>query len=247
VNDVSQYEVEFQLDSWQGARQFIAPVLMDLRLSSFPFFKASFIPAVSGTYDVRITVRRPGTGGAGNFVPFEVILTEAPLVVTAGEIHMARSSASGPGLVSPVTAAEEVSFLIQTKDAAGNPMGRGGYSFDIVVHATNTEATGGRSFRVDSVVDMGDGTYNVTYTAKVAGEYHVQITRGNELLEGSEVAYPVTVAPGETAAVNSFAFPEEALVLAEAGVQSTFRVVAQDIAGNRQPTFTDTFLYSVSG
>eukprot|EP00959_Pyramimonas_sp_CCMP1952_P129322 2704243-Pyramimonas_sp.AAC.1 len=184
VDTVGGYEVAFQLDNRQRAEFSIAPTSLTLKEeTSFPYFEARYATSAAGTYDVRVVVRRaPGAGAAGAgaaFVPFEVALgSDVPLVVSAGALSVNRSSASGPGLVSPVPAAVPVGFVIRTSDAYGNPLGRGGLALDVVMLAANPETTGGSSFRVSDVVDRGDGTYVVNYTANVAGRYYVQIYRG---------------------------------------------------------------------
>jgi len=80
------------------------------------------------------------------------------------------------------TGIESFSFVIRTKDKKGNHKKEGGELGNFVV--TITKQGGGEKVE-PKVIDVGDGTYVVTYSLTSPGEYHIHTLLNGHHIKGS--------------------------------------------------------------
>jgi len=86
-----------------------------------------------------------------------------------------QTTATGPGLTSPIPKLTSMSFSIQKKDANGNSITTGGGRFEIISNPR----------LVINQRDNGDGTYSFLYSAIRAGTYVINIRNGGVDIFGS--------------------------------------------------------------
>lgn len=121
------------------------------------------------------------------------------------------------------TAGRPAEFLIQARDEDGNRRLSGGEDFGALLRGPANVAA--------SVVDKGDGTYALTYTATVAGVYQLEVTLGGEE-QVADSPYPLRVLPAAPCA-RRCAVAGEGRSAAVAGAPAEFRVCVHDEYGNR--------------
>ncbi len=82
----------------------------------------------------------------------------------------------GPGLLSGCAVNEEVSFVIQARDAENMNRTTGGDEFVVILSAVDEQKEGALT-RIPGVrvQDLNDGRYLVTYLVKFAGKYEVKV------------------------------------------------------------------------
>ncbi|KAK9904172.1 hypothetical protein WJX75_005923 [Coccomyxa subellipsoidea] len=134
--------------------------------------------------------------------------------------HRGHTKAKGPGL-SRAHAGSPATFTILAKDELRNRRLCGGDVF--AVHLTGPNSIEG------SVMDNDDGTYTVTYTATLAGQYQLSIT-----MDDGDVAdspYPTRVLPGRPSARHC-TVTGDGRRSATVGQPAQFIVEARDEFGN---------------
>jgi filamin len=151
-----------------------------------------------GTYSVDYIVDTPG-----NYV-IDVSLHGAPIknspfhVVIKPNVDPNFSYAEGPGLEGAVDN-EEAHFTIFARDGYDQPRTEGGDAFEVVIDGPENVPV--------KLVDNGDGTYAVSYSAPVAGDYLIHVN-----LEGHPIKnapYSVKVTEGidlENTGFTTFSF-----------------------------------------
>ena len=145
-----------------------------------------------------------------------------------------KCAVSGVGVgVEPIGAGRPVKFTIHAKDTYGFRITRGGATFHALALGRNGTDVEGKSVRLDSLIDEGDGTYTATYTPKKAGTFSLSVLRAGEELSEAGSPFNVTVVPGSTSAAASKVYGD-GLCVARAGREATFRVQAYDALGNKK-------------
>lgn len=150
------------------------------------------------------------------------------LVITPGKTHprnCLRLHCPDPTApLPPATAGTKCTFRLLARDFFNNPRMVGGDELSAGLRSEHVPE------RVTcDVLDLGDGTYEVSYVANVAAEYHVAVVLRSEPVEGSPYALRVVPAPthGPTCVATGFA-----LNTAAVGTLESFMVEAKDHLGN---------------
>eukprot|EP01087_Luapelamoeba_hula_P017398 TRINITY_DN547_c0_g1_i1.p1 TRINITY_DN547_c0_g1~~TRINITY_DN547_c0_g1_i1.p1 ORF type:complete len:2178 (+),score=469.78 TRINITY_DN547_c0_g1_i1:249-6782(+) len=196
--------------------------------------KANVDDKKDGSYEVHYTPKKTGkfnldvqaNGKPIHGSPFEV-------AVKAGDASPLHTRCEGPGLTSAV-ANEAAVFKVITADEAGNPLEKGGVPVHVDIAGEGTTIT-------PTVVDQNDGTYVVSYTPKVKGDYNIGVSVGPKGDSGAgagpvkDSPFHVTVAPGEQSSSHTVA-EGPGLTKAVAGEKAEFTVIAHDNSGNKVET-----------
>lgn len=146
---------------------------------------------------------------------------------------------SGDGMRS-AQAGIEAKFSIKARDVEGNDIKEGGEVFTVVLfHSENNDEK-----VIGKVEDKKNGTYEVTYTAKLAGEYSMEIKLIDEenkendsdepevfLLKGCPMRVDVTACP--TSDPSKCQLDGMGINSAVAGVEANFNIVSYDAYGNK--------------
>ena len=109
--------------------------------------------------------------------------------ITAGSIVASQCTASGSNLYDAV-AGRPICFQVQARDKNGNGLSTGSEEFTL--HLTGTEAaceefneTFRRVSSYASSVDRGDGSYEITWSVNLPGEYALAVTLDRTPIRGS--------------------------------------------------------------
>jgi len=199
-------------------------------------YQATWFPTDHGEHVVEVTLlRKP--------------VAKSPYRVHVGEnSDMASPSKSyieGPGIEKGNKAGEPAKFRIIAVGPDGRPRRNGGDLFE--VHVEDPD------FRLipADVKDNGDGTYNVSYTPRDPGVYHVDVIQRNPAKQlyydhvkgapvdvvieaGTDAASSIAYGPGLEPG-NLDTFPAE------------FTIEARDKQGRKMPTGGDPFEVQVMG
>ena len=168
------------------------------------------------------------------YYPTNIVGSPFGVAVVPGAADFPHTTASGPGLVSPV-AGIPATFTIQAKDANQNNKTIGDYAFDV-----SLEGPGGINIGVTPEY-IGGGQYKCTYTAVTSGSYKVNVKMGGTHIYCGQGAankcspFDVTVAPGPTSHDTSDA-TGLGLTDAVAGTVATYTIQAKDVYGNNRLT-----------
>jgi Ras GTPase-activating-like protein IQGAP2/3 len=134
----------------------------------------------------------------------------------------------------------EAKFTIKARDVDGNEIKTGGETFTVVLfHAESSDEK-----IVGSVQDKANGTYEVSYTPKLAGEYSMEIKLIDEenkdndsdepevfLLKGCPMKVEVTSSPNSDP--SRCQLDGMGTSSAVAGVEASFNIVSFDAYGNK--------------
>jgi len=134
----------------------------------------------------------------------------------------------------------QAKFVIRARDVDGNDIKEGGEIFTVVLfHSEKSEEK-----IVATVQDKNNGTYDVTYVPKLAGEYSMEIKLIDEenkendsdepevfLLKGCPMKVDVT--GSATSDPNNCQLDGMGISSAVAGVEASFNVVSFDAYGNK--------------
>ena len=176
-------------------------------------YKASYVPTVAGDYHVAVDF----DGSTIPRSPFAVKVIPA-------SANAAHTEASGDGL-KDATAGHAAHVKVQTKDQFGNKLTKGGDH----ISAELVSKDGAHKVPV-SVKDNGDGTYELQYDAKEAGDYTLTITLGKDNIK--DAPFNVVVHPGalDTSNVDVSGNGIKEVVAGETG---EVHVQAKDAQGNK--------------
>ena len=212
--------------------------------TKFARYNAEYSATTPGTYHANLTLDA-GDGRGPNVVSLPS--TYVGTVIEAGSVDARKCAVSGVGVgVEPIGAGRPVKFTIHAKDTYGFRITRGGATFHALALGRNGTDVEGKSVRLDSLIDEGDGTYTATYTPKKAGSFSLSVLRAGEELSEAGSPFNVTVVPGSTSAAASKVYGD-GLCVARAGREATFRVQAYDALGNKKTDSHDDFRFSVNG
>jgi len=171
----------------------------------------SVVVTISGAYTVSAMVN-----GASALGP-------STMTVTPAALDHLMTKASGPGL-SVATAGVSASFEITARDRYGNSLTAGGLGFEAAV------TTEGRATALSALTDYGNGTYSLSYTATISGQYLALLS----LLGAPVGASPycgITVHPGVPTAAKSTAHGT-GTGGGQMGMRMFVTVVGRDVYGN---------------
>ena len=93
--------------------------------------------------------------------------------IPAGPIDPERCTIGGPGFQGGAAQAP-VTFYVTAKDARGTRIREGGAYVVVKVTPGSSARAAGAEAVVPDVRDVGDGTYNCTYSVPVRGDYEVR-------------------------------------------------------------------------
>ena len=174
-------------------------------------YLATYTAAISGNYTMHVTLNRMPIAGS----PFA-------LLVDADQTRPEYCVADGAGL-SSAEAGKPTTFTIYKQDRFGNPRTRGVDHF-----YADVQGPGKWECRVK---DERDGSYTVTYTAKVAGTYRLDVGLAPNVgpIAHSPFTIVVRPAPPDPRATTLVA-PPPATVLC--GRPFTLQIIARDRWGN---------------
>jgi filamin len=176
-------------------------------------YKATYVPTVVGDYHVAVDFD-------GNTIP----RSPFPVKVVPAAANAAHTEASGEG-IKEATAGHAAPVKVQTKDQFGNKLNKGGDK----ITAALTPKAGGEAVPV-SVKDNGDGTYDLAYEPKEAGDYTLDIKLdGNNI---KDAPFAVTVHPGSLDAGN-VDVSGNGIKEVVAGETADVHVQAKDNLGNK--------------
>jgi len=127
-------------------------------------YSVQYHPADPGDHVVHVSLNRDPVANS----PYHV-----PIGWNSDMACPNNSYAEGPGLEPGLKNTEEGVFTIYAVKPDGNPQDKGGDLFDVHVEDPNRELV------VPTIVDNGDGTYEVRYHPTVPGQYHVDVIQRN--------------------------------------------------------------------
>ena len=109
--------------------------------------------------------------------------------LTAGPVAAKACTASGAELYDSV-AGRPTTIFVQARDCFGNPLRHGGHGFTMYVRGSNPNRSEYKEvFRtfeqVNLSVDLGDGTYSLTWSADIPGGYDLHVTHDRTPICGS--------------------------------------------------------------
>ena len=253
-------------------------------------FKASVRDCEDGTYEVTVTV--PVSGDYSVHVTLRSKhITGSPfqLTVSSGAAHaplcrfLARVSSqqptAPPHATSPttlstlplplptVTAGEEVTLLLESRDASGRHLSHGGDHFKAWLRPANDAGPAALSaascaragLRPPSLElsDLRNGVYALRCTVHVAGSYLLEVHTGRDAPGGGSPAasqrarpiggspLPVNVRPAAAHALSTTVHGTD-LAGNRAGEDATFKLVTHDAFGNVCTSGGAKFEFSVS-
>jgi filamin len=154
--------------------------------------------------------------------------------VEPGEPSPAHCEASGPG-ISGASAGVPTEFTITAKDKNGKTIPKGGWNFTSVFKGKGGDVP-------VQIVDNGNGTYNASYTPKVAGDSELQVevsTKANGSGPIKNAPFRFKVKPGAPDFSNfdiEVDVDENGNRNVVAGVPDKFTIYAKDACGNRLDT-----------
>ena len=186
-------------------------------------YTADFTVADTGDYLVSVK-GTPPVGISGVEGP----LDGSPylLSIQPGATSVFHSTAGGPG-ISGSSVGRLMWVSITARDMYGNPRTQGGDRFALALDGPN-----GTKLTASSIVDYGNGTYNATYLATVAGNYSLYVQRADTTgvfwdIRGSP--FPVAVSTGPTNPFVSRLVGRHEVV---AGEEAAFTLMTRDEFGN---------------
>ena len=189
----------------------------------------SFTPILSGVSFLNILINNEHIKGS----PFKID-------VTAGNVGKSSSTATGSGL-SHAVAGETAEFIVQARDANGNPTTKIDHYFiaclqlsEVSNRPNGADMSWGNQTKYDvKSISIGDGKHFIQYNATVSGTYTIQVMKpekfgGHEIL-GSP--FSVFVSP-------SHVFFENIEVTGQgsrkgvAGETALIKIYSRDLFGN---------------
>lgn len=145
------------------------------------------------------------------------------VIVVPEELCLAACQLQGPG-VHKCTAGLRAAFIVEAHDSRGNRLLSGGAALSIGVRTSANESYTG------DIIDFGNGTYEVSYTVRVAGFYEMTL----ECL-GEELVIKGICEPGKAVVAGCELTGNAGLDL-EVGSSGRYSIVRHDAYGNRVPT-----------
>ncbi len=136
-----------------------------------------------------------------------------------------RSYTTSSIYLTLATAGAQGEFTIQAIDLYGNKRETGGEAFKVRLSGVDSNS--------GILLDRGDGTYRIVYTATKTGTYDLSIVYGAASIQSSP--FRLKVEPAFRHLQTSFA-TGRFLTLTTAGVSSTFTITVLDRHANWQPT-----------
>lgn len=179
-----------------------------------------YTPATAGTDAVVITLGGTAIGGS----PYSSAVS--PGAADAG----ASFSAVQDGIAGDVT-----TVTITVRDAYGNPVSGEASNLVVTIGGANALAL------VSAIVDNGDGTYSVSYTATVAGTDSVAVTLSGSAVGASPYAREISAAAAD-AAQSTAAVPN-----GTAGAATLVTISVEDAYGNPVSGEAANLTLSVAG
>jgi len=171
-----------------------------------------YVAVRPGRHDLQVLLHGQRVTHGASYLGTEVVV---------GEADTAQSVAKSPNLEGfdesfvnvsavPAAAGDDVSVVVEARDANGNPLDTGGASFVVLARAVTgtydpTTIASGTQARVvvpaPDPTDRRDGRYVTSFVPTVAATWSVFVTRGGAPVRGSP--YLMTVIPGVTSAAHS--------------------------------------------
>jgi len=180
-----------------------------------------------GTYDVTYKVSEPGNYNVLVLLDDSHHVGQSPYSVYIKPAPSAKNSyAEGPGLTNPFDNAP-ATFTIHAVDPTGKPRLDGGDEFEVIIQAPSGEEP-----ITATVVDNGDGTYDVSYSPQTAGDYVVDVRVGGESVRDTPLT--VRVREGTDGALSGFG-------------SFTLTVISRDKKGTPKTFGGDPFEVKVKG
>ena len=143
--------------------------------------------------------------------------------VVPEELCLAACQLQGPG-VHRSTAGIRSTFVIEAHDNRGNRLLSGGAPLALLIRSSNNEEYRGE------IVDFGNGTYEASYTVRVAGFYELSIA-----IFGEELVVKGMCEPGKAVVAGCELVGDAGLDL-EVGGSGRYSIIRHDAYGNRVPT-----------
>jgi filamin len=186
-------------------------------------YDVTYHPEYPGEFKVEISLRGEQVAGT-------------PHKVNVFNATPENSYAVGPGLEKG-QADHPATFVIHAVDVDGQPIKTGGDPFAVSVagpHNTSVEP---------SITDNGDGTYNVSYTPTVPGDYHVNVFLFDKPIKDTPKAvhFKPSASPEKTEVHGP------GLKGGQAEKPATFKIIARDPEGNQRTDGGDDFVVKVDG
>jgi len=189
-------------------------------------YTADFTLADTGDYLVTVTgVAPPGSSGTSGALDGSPYL----LSIVPGATSVFHSTAEGPGISAPQVG-RLMWVAVTARDMYANARTQGGDRFALALEGPNSTR-----LSASSVVDYGNGTYNVTYLATVAGNYSLFVQRADTSgvfwdIRGSPFHVHVTTGP-----TNPYVSRMVGRHEVVAGEESAFTLMTRDEFGNAPP------------
>ncbi|MCC7495629.1 MAG: Ig-like domain-containing protein [Fimbriimonadaceae bacterium] len=191
------------------------PAVSDLGTGSYT---ASYTPTVAGSDQISATLGGQPLSGSPQ-----------TSLVAAAAVAAAQSTAVVPGGF----AGSATTVLVTARDSFGNALSSGGATVALAVTGANTAAA--------SATDLGNGTYQLSYTPQQTGTDQVAITVNGAAIAGSPFASAVVAGPGHGSQSTAN------VPAGVAGAVTSSTVAAFDILGNARVVGGDTVAVSISG
>jgi hypothetical protein len=173
--------------------------------------------------------------------PWIVPCVAGPIGYKTEVIGRSRAASLGDAVM---TSGQTESLLFRARDRHGNQKSTGGeaHTFSVeIVEPVIPNPTPVAAAPVATFLDVGDGTYRVSYTVRFSGTHVINIAIDDVLIQGSPL-YSI-VGPGDLLPGNSFAtVPDEA----EVGVDFLVQITQRDANGNLIESETAGVTYIIS-
>eukprot|EP01027_Heterolobosea_sp_BB2_P009318 GEZU01013749.1.p1 GENE.GEZU01013749.1~~GEZU01013749.1.p1 ORF type:complete len:1370 (-),score=732.55 GEZU01013749.1:189-4298(-) len=191
-------------------------------------YSVSYVCPESGVYDLFVAIG-------------DEKLAICPLKVNvkdAGISDPNNCTIKGDNLNNAV-AGQLKTFQLVAKDKLGNPRETGGEDFVAIL----TQTSAGHIIDVD-VLDLNNGTYELSFTPSGAAEYELEIMLGESLIKGTP--FKVNVQPQQRGCARCCTISGDGSVTATAGEEATFIIQARDKFGNARKEGGEQFRVTLS-
>jgi len=179
-------------------------------------YNLSYIPQTAGNYQLDVKL------GEESIKDTPLVVSVAPGAADPLNFSWSEFETDKSGkrvLVAGVTE----KFNVQAKDSFGNPLTNGGLKI-------KGKLTGEENVPVN-VQDLGDGSYEVSYTPHKAGDYKLDVTVDGQPIGGGPNPVPLLVIAAAPSASNTVA-EGQGIESAKVGGKNPFKVLVRDAFDN---------------
>jgi len=180
-------------------------------------YSLTYRPEVMGNYEINVALGNQPIKD----MPLSVYVNPGVTDLTSFIWEGLEFDSSGRRVI---VAGTTDSFNVSARDSFGNPQITGGLD-------VNGSVSGPEDISM-VVADHGDGSYDLSYTPTVTGDYTLTVSVGDEPIGGSTNPFPFVVIPAAPSSDNTVAYGD-GLESAEIGKNNKFIVETRDKFDNK--------------